>query len=87
MDEQQEGIRRSLEQLREELIALHEEFTNKILAAFSDPERSVSLDEIEWLGMELMAKTQKRITEETEALRTEMEESKLPSKKSLSGRA
>lgn len=76
-----EPTERSIDEILDELQRINREFREKIRSGFQDPNCFMKLSEIEQMGRELSAYTQKLYIEETETLLNEIDESMLLCKK------
>lgn len=72
---------RSIDEIMEDLQRINHEFREKIRNGFKDPDSFIKLSEIEKMGRELSAYTQKLYLEETETLLNEIDEGMLLRKK------
>lgn len=78
MSEQED---RGIDEIMDDLQRINQEFREKVRNGFTEPDSFIKLSEIEKMGRELTAHTQKLYLEETTALLNEIDESMLLHKK------
>jgi len=76
-----EPANRSINEIMDDLQRINQEFREKVRSGLKEPDSFIKLNEIEKMGRELTAYTQKLYLEETMALLNDLDESVLLHKK------